>query len=560
VTSVRQEEIAGAGVADVLKNRPFLLLWLAQAVTQVGGNMVLFGLTVIVVSATSSNAAVSALILSFLVPAVLFSAVAGVYVDRIDRRLLLIVTNVIRGVAFILVWLAGDFVPAIILLTIFVSTVTVFFAPAEAAMIPYLVPRRQLLAANGLFTLTLNAAFALGFALLGPLVVTLAGPDTLILLVALLYIAAAAMCWTLPSSPPPTKAHVNPLQAVADAERAVESTLAQLREGLQYISDHRNITWSLVYLGIASSLIGVLGVLGPDFARETLGLQPKDFVVVVLPLGAGIVMGILLLNSYGKYLPRRRVIEVGLIGLGVALAILSVAGPISRFLQRAEQSSPLIDLSALTSLLAIVVFIAFFAGIAYAFVAIPAQTQLQEDLPEDVRGRVFGVLNMLVSVSSFLPIIVVGAISDFVGTGTVILVVALLIGASGVVSVIRRGRLTAEEWQVSAGSTVSGVAIDPIGAMTHAEPPGYQAAYVEADEANGDVAPWLRARRAAERRTIEEGRQPSPGGRSRVAKAAARIRGRRGDEPGRTAVDSSAETVRIELPDRDVDEGRHDPR
>ena len=142
----------------------------------------------------------------------------------------------------------------------------------------------------------------------------------------------------------------------------------------------------------------MLGVLGPDFAESALGLEPKDFAVIVLPLGGGIVMGILLLNAYGKYLPRRRVIEGGLIVLGVMLALLSVAGPISRFLQDADTASGLLDLSALTSLLAIVVFIAFVAGVAYGAVAIPAQTQLQEDLPEEVRGRVFGVLNMLVSV------------------------------------------------------------------------------------------------------------------------------------------------------------------
>ena len=62
----------------------------------------------------------------------------------------------------------GDHLGLIYLLNIFVSTITVFFAPAEAAMIPMLVPRRQLLSANGIFTLTLNAAFALGFALVGP--------------------------------------------------------------------------------------------------------------------------------------------------------------------------------------------------------------------------------------------------------------------------------------------------------------------------------------------------------------------------------------------------------
>ena len=149
-------------------------------------------------------------------------------------------------------------------------------------------------------------------------------------------------------------------------------------------------------------------------------------------------MGILLLNTYGKYLPRRRVIEGGLITLGVMLALLSVAGPISRFLQDADAASGAFDLSALTSLLAIVVFIAFVAGIAYGGVAIPSQTQLQEDLPEDVRGRVFGVLNMLVSVSSFLPIIIVGPISDLIGTATVMFIVAIGVLAAGVASVLRR--------------------------------------------------------------------------------------------------------------------------
>jgi MFS family permease len=473
----------GTGPGAVLANRPFLLLWLAQASTQIGGNMVLYGLTVIVVSATSSNSAVSALILTFLVPAVLFSALAGVFVDRLDRRLVLIVTNISRGIAITLIFLVGDHLLAILLLNVLVSTITVFFAPAEAAMIPHLVPRRQLLAANGIFTLTLNAAFALGFALGGPLVVTLLGAPSLILLVAAFYFVAAVFCWTLPPAPPVSDAGtVKPRQAVVDAEQAVESTIAQLREGLRYIRAHRNISWSLIYLGITASLVGVLGVLGPDFAKDTLGLEPKDFVVVVLPLGGGIVMGILLLNSYGQYLPRRRVIEVGLVSLGILLAILSIAGPISRFLQAADRSSSLLDLSSLTSLLAVVVVIAFFAGIAYAVVAIPSQTQLQEDLPEDVRGRVFGVLNMLVSVTSFLPIILVGPISDLIGTTAVILGVAIFISLCGITSVIRRGALAPSEMQSTADTMVHGMTVDPV-AVAHSETArAYERAHAEATE------------------------------------------------------------------------------
>ncbi len=431
------------GALAVFRNRPFLLLWLAQAATQIGGNMVIFGLTVIISKSTGSVTAVSALILTFLLPAVLFSALAGVFVDRLDRRLVLVFTNILRGLAFVAMYFVGDHLGLIYLLNITVSTITVFFAPAEAAMIPMVVPKRQLMSANGIFTLTLNAAFALGFTLLGPLIVKIAGAPALIAVVAVLYFIAAVFCWTLPPAPPAVR-DTGPHGArgrVREAEDAMGSVLVQLREGLAFIRDHRRVRWSLGYLAIAASLVGVLGVLGPSFAKKTLGLSPEDFVVVVLPLGVGIVMGILLLNAYGRLLPRRRVIEGGLIALGILLGAMALSGSISAFLDTSVSNTNLPDLSLLTSLLSIVVGVAFFAGIAYACVAIPSQTQLQEDLPDDVRGRVFGILNMLVSVASFLPILIVGPIADWIGTTAVLVTVAALIGVSGIASIYLRGPL-----------------------------------------------------------------------------------------------------------------------
>ena len=424
------------GALKVLRNRPFLALWLAQALTQIGGNMVLYGLTVRVFSLTGSTSAVSALILTFLVPAVLLSAVAGVYVDRLDRRLILVVTNLLRAAMFGLLFFIGDNLALILLLNAAVSTVTTFFAPAEAAMIPMLVRRGQLLAANGIFTVTLNAAFALGFALLGPLVVNLTSPQVLLLVVAGCYLLAMTLTLTLPSAPPTIADGPHGL-AVHEASVAVESTFGQLREGMAFIRANRSITRSLVYLGITASLIGVLGVVGPAFATEALGLSAKDFVVIVLPLGIGVVTGVLLLNSYGRVVSRRRTIETGLIVMGIFLAILSAAGPVTRFLQHVTSVSP-IDVSSLVSLLSVVIVLAFLAGIAYACVAIPAQTQLQEDLPEEVRGRVFGVLNMLISTASFLPIIVVGPIADLLGTTAVVFVVAVAISVSGILSAVGR--------------------------------------------------------------------------------------------------------------------------
>jgi len=105
VTTAAHPANGAAGGLAVLGNRSFTLLWLSQVATQIGSNMVLYGLVIIVRNETSSNSAVSALFLTFLVPAVLLSAVAGVFVDRVDRRLILVVTNVLRAAAFAAIFL-----------------------------------------------------------------------------------------------------------------------------------------------------------------------------------------------------------------------------------------------------------------------------------------------------------------------------------------------------------------------------------------------------------------------------------------------------------------------
>jgi hypothetical protein len=236
-------------------------------------------------------------------------------------------------------------------------------------------------------------------------------------------------------------------RAVGEASSALRATFDQLREGIQFIFQNRTVFWPLTYLAVTASLVGVLGVLGPGFATQVLGLSERDFVVVVLPLGVGLIMGIFVLNLYGRHFSRRRGTEGGLIGLGLALLALSVAQPLINRLSFGPQ----------ISLLSVVTVISFAAGIAYAFVAVPAQTQLQEELPENIRGRVFGVLNMLVSIASFLPIIIVGPIADAVGTSWVVAGAAIVVLLVAVGSILRA---PPSDETMSPGGLVD--AVDPI--------------------------------------------------------------------------------------------------
>jgi hypothetical protein len=164
----------------ILRDPKFARLWFIQASTQIGGNMALYALTILVFATTRSNAAVSALVMSFLVPTILLSALAGVLVDRLDVRWALIVPNTVRTLLTLGLAMAGANVAMLLVLNLGISLTTVFLTPAEASMIPRIVPTGQLETAMGIFNLTLQGSFAIGFAFLGPLLVTIAGPSFLL--------------------------------------------------------------------------------------------------------------------------------------------------------------------------------------------------------------------------------------------------------------------------------------------------------------------------------------------------------------------------------------------
>jgi DHA3 family macrolide efflux protein-like MFS transporter len=389
----------------ILREPNFGRLWFIQASTQIGGNMALYALTILVFATTRSNAAVSALVMSFLIPTILLSAVAGVLVDRLDVRWALIVPNTIRTLLTLGLALAGANVAMLLILNLGISLTTVVLTPAEASMIPRIVPKPQLETAMGIFNLTLQASFAVGFAFLGPLLVTLAGPSFVLGVVTMFYGAATLVTLSLPSAPP------HALEP-GIASRALLEPARQLREGLAAIGGNREVSRPLMHLAAAASLVGVIGVLGPNLASH-LGLDPKDLIVVVLPLGLGVVGGVFGLRRFGGGVSRRRAGESGLIVFGLlALAISFVAGI------GAAPSVPVIP---------IVVVLAFCAGSAYAATTVSAQTALFENMPPGARGRIFGVLASIVSAASLLPILVAGPLADAISGPVVMAITAIVV-------------------------------------------------------------------------------------------------------------------------------------
>ncbi len=404
-----------AGTRSIIRDPVFARLWFIQAANQIGGNMALYALTVLVFSSTRSNSAVSALLVSFVLPQIVLSPFAGVVVDRLDLRWALVVPNLVRTALTAGLALAGANIPLVLALNLGVSLMSVALTPAEGSMIPRVVPKAQLETAMSIFNLTLQGSFAIGFAFLGPLLVTIAGPSFVLVVVTAFYVAASLACIGLPSAPPvPAK--------TGERRSSLREPLEQLRDGFAVVRHDSKISRPIVLLATATSVASVLGVLGPSLA-VTVGLEPEQLAVVVIPLGIGVVVGVVGLRLFGGDIPRRRLSEGGLIVLGLVTAALAAGGWLDGTLREAG-----VPVGALP----IVIGAAIVAGAAYAVTSVTAQTNLTESAPADVRGRVFGVLASIVSIGSLVPTLIAGPLADRVSTTAAIIVagVALLVIAA----------------------------------------------------------------------------------------------------------------------------------
>ena len=117
----------------VLSDRPFLLLWLAQIISQTAQNAILFALIVVVLKLTDSTTSTSVVVLSFVVPTVAFGIFSGILVDRWSKRRLLILTNAGRGVCALAYFFARDHVLALYGITIVFSSFSQLFTTSNAA-------------------------------------------------------------------------------------------------------------------------------------------------------------------------------------------------------------------------------------------------------------------------------------------------------------------------------------------------------------------------------------------------------------------------------------------
>nr|WP_225323211.1 MFS transporter [Synechococcus sp. RSCCF101] len=341
-------------------------------------------------------------------PAMLLGSVAGVWADRWPKRSVMVASNGLRALLALPIPLALTPGPvwlgigwgywALVLMTLVESTLTQFFAPAEQAAIPLLVPRRQLLAANSVYQATSMAATIAGFALGEPILrllrVLLAGwglPGGQFLLLPFCYGCAALCISSIRMQEEPA----------GPSERSV---WREIRDGVQLIRRLPRVRGALLHLVLLYSLLAALYVLAISLASAVPGLGPTRFGTLLAMSGVGMAVGALVVAQTGHLMRRPVLASTGLGVIGWCLMLL------------AQLRGNLAATLALCGLL----------GVGASLLAIPAQTTIQEDTPEAMRGKVFGLQNNLINVALSLPLVLAGGIVSRYGLVPVLWILAAI--------------------------------------------------------------------------------------------------------------------------------------
>lgn len=389
---------------DLFKNTNFLYIWASQILSQLTINIMNFLLLTTLFARTQSAIATSFLWISYSLPPILIGPVASASVDMVDRRKMLMISNLLQALTIFSFAFFSETKFFLMYGVVFIySFLNQFYIPAESASIPTLVSQRNLPLANSLFFMTQQASIILGFGTAGLLVKYLGLQNAVLICAVFIFMAFISVSFL-------------PELKVKDSipknfEDAFAKFFQRIIEGYKFIKGHREIIvpFSIligVQIGLAIAVVN-LPIIARDVFKISLDLSG---VAIAVPAGVGAISGAFIISKLLKRgMRKRKIIEFSLLSMAISVLIMAFFVP---------------NLGDFTRILLGVIF-AMVVGYSFIGITIPSQTFLQEKTPGGLRGRVFGNFWFLVTIATIIPVLLSGTIIEIFGTRTLFMILGV---------------------------------------------------------------------------------------------------------------------------------------
>jgi MFS family permease len=372
-----------------LRQRNFGLLWLGGLISMLGDWALFTVLPFYIYERTGSTLAAGAMLIAYVAPGLLFGSIAGVLVDRWNRKYTMLLANLLRAPLLLLLLAvrSPDWFWLVYLIAFAASTISQFFMPAENALLPRLVGQERLMAANSLNALNDNLARLIGPAIGGALM-ALSGLGSVIILDAATYVLGGLLI-ALIAAPSTASASRTASVSVAAAWSAI---WRELCDGLRLVRRTRPVGALFTVTGVAILADGIMSALLVVYVRDMLGGGAAVLGWLMTARGVGGLLGGFLLGYAGNRLLTSRLLPLCLTMFGVLLLItFNVA------------LAPLV--------LALVALV----GIAAAGWQISIQVLLQASVADRYRGRIFGAYGTLNALLGLVGMGIASTLGDQIG-------------------------------------------------------------------------------------------------------------------------------------------------
>ena len=383
-----------------LRIHDYRLLWVSTAFNAFGMQMLNIARGWLIYDMTESPMALTWVMLSFMLPSALFSIAGGVVADRMSKKRIMIVSQLLNAVAtFMLAYIT--FIGEVtfwhfIVLGVFNGAVGSVSMPARFAILPEVVGDENLVNATALQTSTYNLSRILGPVLAGGLIAFFAAGDTnstygvglvFFLIFGLVLLSALLIIFLEHNGDPHSEPTTSPLEDV--------------REGFRFVRDDKLIL-GLMILGFAPSAFGTaVNFLLPAFNQDVLGGGPDDLGILSAGMGFGALAGSMLLARLGDFSGKGRLMLQAAFGWSAAIALFSLTGNLYT-----------------------AIFVGAFTAFFHNLFGSLNMSVTQLAAPRYIHGRVMS-LTMMIHGLMPLGVIPVGAVAEFVGIEA-----ALMFGAA----------------------------------------------------------------------------------------------------------------------------------
>ncbi len=309
----------------VLKNRNFFLLWSGQIISQLGDRLGQMALIAFVYLRAPGSTLQIAKILSFtIIPVFLIGPLAGVYVDRWDRRRTMYACDFLRSLLVFTIPLFLFYTKSLgpVYLIIFISfSIGRFFVPAKLSIIPDLVDKKDFLVANSLINTSGMIAAILGFGISGVLVEKL-GAKSGFYLDSLSFLLSGTFIFLISKRFALAMNFKEVGKEIVGAIR--KSVFQEIREGVLYFIRKKDIRFTAGIIFALWSALGAVYVVVIVFVQKTLHSATKDLGLLVMFLGIGLFLGSLIYGKFGQRVSHYKIIFVCLVASGIMLVIFAL--------------------------------------------------------------------------------------------------------------------------------------------------------------------------------------------------------------------------------------------